>query len=286
MPTPTPIGSIITLEIPGAMEETAAEAQALLSESVELRLMSEVPLGSFLSGGLDSSILVALAAPKKEGAFHTFCAGFDGPNELDESEFAQAVADQYGTAHHRVPLDPATFWEDLDAYVWHMDEPVSDAPSISLLNLSRRARQESTVLLSGEGADELFAGYGIYARLGQAERVRRLLGLRGKRLPTWLLRAGSAPWMIGTPLEARYWGVSGLRRRWPERGIMSEDLWHDVVPTAAPPYVEGILQGNFSDSPLQRMQELDIKSWLPFNLLARADKMTMAASIEAHKAAS
>jgi asparagine synthase (glutamine-hydrolysing) len=139
------------------LTELARELRRLLEDSVERRLVADVPLGFFLSGGLDSSIVTGIAA--RTGArLKTFSAGFDTTNELP---FARVAARHFGSEHHEVRIGDEAL-ELLDDMVYHMDEPVGDAAFLATLILSREARKEVKVVLAGEGADELFAGYERY----------------------------------------------------------------------------------------------------------------------------
>jgi len=159
----------------------AEELDARLAEAVCVRLVSEVPLGVFLSGGLDSSAIVAYAHRAGLHPLKTFTIGFDRP-QWDESTDARAVADHFGTDHHVLTLREADLTarlpDTLLELVRHFDEPCGDASALPAYHVSRLARQAVTVILSGDGGDELFAGYRTYRGIAFAERYRRL--------PSWL----------------------------------------------------------------------------------------------------
>jgi asparagine synthase (glutamine-hydrolysing) len=144
---------------PSTLDEVAEGLLAELEESVRLRLMSDVPLGAMLSGGLDSSLIVALMARHSSEPVKTFSVGFaESPdaNELDDARFVAAV---YGTEHHELELSLADRTLDLAELVWHLDEPLADLSGLGFLALSELAAQHVKVALSGQGADELFGGY-------------------------------------------------------------------------------------------------------------------------------
>lgn len=150
------------------------EVDELIRESVRLHLRSDVPLGATLSGGIDSSLVTALAAQQNaDNGLDTFSIAFQDPL-YDESRYQQLVAQRYRTRHHVYELTPERFTDLLEQVIWHLDFPLNHANTIALYYLSVRARAHVTVLLSGEGADELFRGYGRYARLTRFHMLRRL----------------------------------------------------------------------------------------------------------------
>jgi asparagine synthase (glutamine-hydrolysing) len=287
-------------------EATRAEAEAsdgelverfavLLESCVDSHLMSEVPLGLFLSGGLDSTAMLAsMTRLVPERRVKTFAVGYETTNreehEADELQWARLAADHFGAEHHEIRLKPSEWRDVLPRLVWHLDEPVADPACLPLYFISRAAREHVTVILSGEGADEILGGYGIYGRMLDLERVRRVMGgraanallplvaaaLPGQKLPHYA-RLG------GLPLEARYRGVSRaflpewkarvLGRAAPARACLASDAAVDSV--FAPHFA-----ATAGASALDRMLYADLKVWLPDDLLAKADKMTMAHSQE------
>lgn len=265
--------------------DPAAEGQLLehLKESVRLRLVSEVPLGVFLSGGVDSSTVVALMAPMVDEPVQTFSIGYpDGGagSEITEFAFARMAAERFKTNHHEFALDPKMFWQVLRRLVWHFDEPVADPAAVPLYFLSKYAREFVTVVLSGEGADELLAGYPIYYKMLLLERLRRIPGaalaaqfvrpVAGRKLRRYLgwLRA---------PLRDRYRGVSALFTKAELERLLLEHV-HDAAGG------DEQEQKYFDLCPrpdaLSQMLYFDLKVWLPDDLLVKADKMTMATGVE------
>lgn len=160
---------------PMAFGDAVARLGELLDDSVRLRLISDVPVGTFCSGGVDSSLVTALAAKRKGDPVNTFSVGFDEA-DYDESRYATMVSKQYGTIHHELRVGNEEFSELLPTMVWHNDEPLDFANSVHIFALSRLARQYVTVVLTGEGSDELFGGYPRYRIPQLAGRWRRVPG--------------------------------------------------------------------------------------------------------------
>jgi len=260
----------------------------LLTESVQLRLAAEVPLGVFLSGGLDSSAILAMMSRlHRSRGIHTFSVGYKDVTgreaESNEFEYAQIAAKAYGAEHHEYRLSPDELQDFMPALVWHLDEPLADPTCVPLYFISKTASEEITVVLSGEGADELLAGYGIYQRMLQLERLHRTFGgvasamepvlrhvIPGERLRT------AMRWSA-LPLERRYRGVS--------RGFLPE-LKRELLPDSEQSecrldaLFEACFQSAKPASPLDQMLYADTRIWLPDDLLLKADKMTMANAIE------
>jgi asparagine synthase (glutamine-hydrolysing) len=255
--------------------EAIERAGALLEEVVRMHLVSDVPLGAFLSGGLDSSCVVALMARLGVSDIKTFSVGYDSPES--ELPYARQVAEHFGTDHHELRLTPGAFRDILPKIVWYMDEPVGDTASIPLYYLSEFARRKVTVALSGEGSDEIFAGYPIYGRMLQFENVNRIPFARlGGRLLAGIAgdsKVRKYAEMLGRPLEWRYGGVGGLfSAAQAGRMMPGERQAHDGV-AAAYDRCRGL-------PPLGRMSYVDLTTWLPDDLLVKADRMTMANSLE------
>jgi asparagine synthase (glutamine-hydrolysing) len=245
----------------------------LVTDSVRRELVSDVPLGVFLSGGLDSTTVTGLMAGMTSEPVRTFCVGYDMADGVNERPYARVAAQRFQTVHREVEIGLDDFWRLLPEAVAAMEEPVAEGPAVSLLQLSRFTRQHVTVVLSGEGADENLAGYSIYRRMLRTRALGWLppLGPLAGLAPTHRL-AQAAEW-IGRSIPERYRGVSsiftaGERQRLLGRGTPAVD-------SAAMHYerTRGL-------SPLQRMLYYDQKVWLPDDLLVKADKMTMAASLE------
>jgi asparagine synthase (glutamine-hydrolysing) len=267
---------------PRRFGEAAEELRARLAEAVRIQLRSDVPLGIFLSGGIDSSAVVALAARIVGRPLETFSVFYDEGAGFDERPFAAEVARRFGTIHRTLCVAPEDFRAAIPAFVRHMDEPVTEAAAISLYLLARETKKSVTVVLSGEGSDETFGGYPIYAIMLALETWRRVPG-RGALAPL-LARAGGGKLarylaLARRPLERRYTGVhlygEALRRR-------ALDARLTTAPAGEGPLdlVRAHYERTRGLPPLHRMLALDAETWLPDDILTKADKMTMAAGLE------
>jgi asparagine synthase (glutamine-hydrolysing) len=159
-----------------SLEESAEGLLEVLDEAVRLRLMSDVPLGAMLSGGLDSSLIVALMARHSTAPVRTFSVGFAEAGEANELEHARFVSSVLGTEHHELELSLADGGVSLDELVWYLDEPLADLSALGFLALSELAAQHVTVALSGQGADELLGGYARHRNARLLGRLARLPG--------------------------------------------------------------------------------------------------------------
>lgn len=262
-----------------AVEESEALTQLVL-ESVRLRLMADVPVGLFLSGGIDSTAVGWAMKRADPSALKSFSVGYEGDSE-GELAWARKAAAAVGTEHREVTVDCALFRDSLAKLAWHLDEPLSDGACVPLMHLAKRARDEVVVVLSGEGADEVLAGYPIYARMLLMERARAVGGGALDRALAVAARGARHPKLrryldlAGRPLDKRYLGVGRafddalIARHFGPRALAGlierfEPLWRRT---------EGA-------HPLHRMLYNDTKVWLPDDLLIKADKMTMAWAIE------
>ncbi|MDB4970141.1 MAG: hypothetical protein JWN44_5830 [Myxococcales bacterium] len=277
---------------PPTEAEAAAELRERVDHVTKLRLMSEVPVGAFLSGGLDSTLITAsmLRAEDARGALKTFSVGYaeDDAQSEDELAYARLAAQALGTEHRELRVTMREAADALPKIVWHLDEPVADPACVPLYFLSRRAKEEVTVVLSGEGADEALGGYYIYRKMQRLEELRQRLGAGGQALSLAGELLGMLPHdklrrnarLFGRPLEDSYRGVSRAfddhvvvqlhKQRGSGRGVA------EVVASLLGPHWERTR----GMSPLRRMLYLDSRVWLPDDLLVKADKMTMAHAIE------
>ncbi|HVR96725.1 MAG TPA: asparagine synthase (glutamine-hydrolyzing), partial [Thermoanaerobaculia bacterium] len=265
-------------------EECVRQATDLLRDAVRIQLRSDVPLGVFLSGGVDSSAVVALMHEMGIRDIRTFTVAYDFGPAYDETRYARQIAEKFGTRHREVFVTPREFRDFIPSLVWHMDEPVTESAAISLYFVSRMAREDVVVVLSGEGADEVFGGYPIYKYMQTLERYRRLpaalrrglinpaLNLLGGKWPKYTLLAEQS-------LHERYLGVSFYETP------LKESLYRPQVRNLFNGSAMSRLARRYYEKtegldPLLRMMYLDVKSWLPDDLLIKADKMTMASSLE------
>ncbi|WP_345451178.1 asparagine synthase (glutamine-hydrolyzing) [Deinococcus aluminii] len=264
----------------GVGNVTPGEVRERVLDSVEHHTLADVPLGCFLSGGLDSSVVAQALASRGGEPLNAYAVGFEGASsEASELPYARLVADALGVRLHPVTLGAADFAALAPRLSGSLNGPFSEPADIAMLKLSLRAAQDVKVVLSGEGGDEAFGGYPKYAvdgfarPLGPAMRLgHRWLGRRG--------RLGIAADALSEPDRAARW------MRWfanddAPRALVGALVGAGARPERALGWVEDRLSAyppGWSD--LQRMQVLDLEAWLPNNLLHRGDYTTMQASIE------
>jgi asparagine synthase (glutamine-hydrolysing) len=271
--------------------ERTAEFEQLLEESVRLRLIAEVPLGVFLSGGLDSSTMLAIMSKVTNERIKTFSVGFqtDGPSgeeAEDQNEFAYAreVATHFNAEHHEFRVSADQFRDAIPTIVSHLDEPMADPTCIPLYFISKLAREHVTVVLSGEGADETMGGYQLYQKLLALEKMRGWLGPLADMssslasLPVGDRGRGYLR-KIGNRLEDHYRGIGRPLTMETKLALMGEERFQQSQQELGEvfrPYFKRVEQA----SDLNRMLYVDTKVWLPEDLLLKADKMTMATAVE------
>ncbi len=271
----------------GSAEELAEEVLEHLRESVRLRLIADVPLGVFLSGGTDSSAVVALMAElggRRGDPIRTFSVGFEEPG-YNELPFARRVAQRYSTEHHELLVRPEDLGEQLARLVAFRDEPVAEPSDVALYRIARLASEKVKVVLAGEGGDELFAGYPKYAADRLAGLVSALPEEVTQTIVRWLpyrqrrIRLALEALSIRDEAErSATWFASFSRQ---EREALFAPEFLAQVDVAHPARIfEHYLEKVRDRSPLKRMLYADLKIWLPDSLLLRGDQMTMAASIE------
>lgn len=257
-------------------EKAEEEIRGAMKDSVRHHMVSDVPVGSFLSGGVDSSIIATLMndviSEEKPGTKNkTFTVGF---KELSEGKDAKETADFLSTDHTEIKIGAEEYFSALPKLVWHFDEPVADPSAIALYFVAREARKKVKVVLSGEGADELFGGYNIYLAPFVAGRMRWLPNVFLKWLANlpfeffgknYLKRASSklSDWYIGNASVFDKREVKKLWKGQKERFFSLDSLYSET-----------------KGSDPQTMQFIDIRTWLVGDILAKADKMTMANSLE------
>lgn len=262
----------------------------LFFESVRERLIADVPVGAFLSGGLDSSLIVAAMrnARGPEADIRTFSVGFsDDPNS--ELPYAKIVADRFGTSHTPITVGPASFAQRLSELSACRDAPVSEPADVAVAEMSQIARRSVKVVLSGEGADEVFAGYPKYRfaaaprlfraglRAVGARRASRLAGRIGVNSDRALIAARALSHTREVDRIAQwfsYMDQRDLKRLLPGLGWTDAD-WNETVR----PQQEALARMT-ALGPLARMQTADCLTWLPGNMLERGDRMTMAEGLE------
>jgi len=266
-------------------DQAKEQFEGLLNESIRMRLMSDVPLGAFLSGGLDSSAVVACMSRMTREPVKTFSVGYADDPESSELGYARVVADHFKTDHHEFVLEPGDFFQSLDLLLSHTEEPVVESAAVALYHLSKLAKEHVTVILSGEGGDEILAGYPLYQIMPKVDRLHSVL----RHVPRPIIRMLArqlgkekyvkyADW-ASSPLEHRYWGISSDVTPW-IKSDMYDSALSDGRNDRVRDYFERLFNRLPSSSNLRRMTYVDLKTWLPDDLLLKADKMTMAASLE------
>jgi asparagine synthase (glutamine-hydrolysing) len=258
-------------------DEAVERVRSALDESVRLNLVADVPVGAYLSGGVDSSLIVALMARHKDPrSIHTFSAGF-GDARLDETAHARRVSEHVGTVHHQVVVTADDFERLWGRLTWHRDAPVSEPADIAVFRLAELARREVKVVLSGEGSDELFAGYPKY-------RFARASVLAGA-LPAPLQRLGAL--LDHTPVARLSKARIALRALTAGDHSAVLEGWfapfsvrERSVLLRSPTRPAGAAMPKSAGDGVRRMLYADCHAWLADNLLERGDRMSMAASLE------
>ena len=270
----------------------------VLEDSVKHHMLSDVEVGAFLSGGVDSGYLSAAS-----GADQAFTVGFDEGNRYNEVSKAAEVAKKAGLKHHVKIISKQEFWDSLPDVMYHMDEPLGDASAIALYFLSREAAKHVKVVLSGEGADELFGGYNIYREPESLKavswipfQVRKAIGRLAAKLPDvkgrdFLIRAGMK-------VEERFIGNAYIFREKEKKQILKNGITGPSTQEFLRPFYEEIEDSDITGTPettgtktkkssrrhplqdMEKMQSIDLNYWLPGDILQKADKMSMAHSLE------
>src|SRR6266851_4538587 len=256
----------------------------LLDESVRLHLISDVPLGAFLSGGIDSSAVVATMTRAAATPVKTFSIGFPEA-DYDERPHARRVATAFGTDHHELVLEPAGL-DVIADLAWYLDEPFGDSSAIPTYMVSKLASEQVTVVLSGDGGDELFAGYDRYLVEARERRygtppalIRRALGLAGRLMPDGMRGKNFVRhWALRGP--ARYLDASTLFGRDAQARLFRPEAF-EMLGRSDPWREEAECLARANGCWLSALQYLDLKSYLPLDILTKVDRMSMAHSIEA-----
>jgi asparagine synthase (glutamine-hydrolysing) len=275
-----------------ATEEEALDLiRAKLLESTRLRLRSDVPLGAFLSGGVDSSAVVAAMAKQLAEPVKTFSIGFD-VGSYDETRHAREVAELYGTDHHEFRVEPQAM-DVLPRLVWHYGEPFADSSAIPSFYLAELTRRHVTVALNGDGGDENFAGYNRYLGTGIADRVaqlpspaRRALALAARAIGpngsessfrSRFDRLGRSASMTGDERYAMWMAYFTERER--ER-LYTPEFREQLGDRSAPSVIREPWLDSDAGDPVNRLLDVDVRTYLPGDLLVKMDIASMAHSLE------
>ncbi len=258
------------------------QTRAIMENSIAYHRNSEVPLGAFLSSGVDSTTTTGLL--RAHGPVKTFSIGFAvGQNELP---YARRTAQHFGTEHYELEVTPQMFIDDLPKIIWHMDEPLADPAAIPLYFVSKLARQHVTVVLSGEGADELFGGYRIYCEPNALKPfnfmptgLRKMLGSIASTLPdgikgkNYVIRGSKS-------VQERFFGNAYIFTEELKRKVLSD--WVNQQTQNLSPFdiTAPIYEQTDGYDDVTKMQYIDIHTWLVGDILLKADRMSMANSLE------
>jgi asparagine synthase (glutamine-hydrolysing) len=256
------------------------EIQDVLIDSVKMHMRSDVPVGSFLSGGIDSSIIASIAK-QFHPAIKTFSVGFEHQG-FSEIDVAKETAEKLGVENISYVITPQEYMNELPKIMWHMDDPLADPACIPLYFVAREARKHVTVVLSGEGADELFGGYNIYREpqdLEMFNKIPRAGKVLLKGIANMMPEGMKGKSFIErgvTPMEERYIGNAKMFTEEEKRELLSvyrEGLhFTDITKT--------LYKETKGYDPVDTMQYIDIHTWMRGDILLKADKMTMAHSLE------
>ena len=276
---------------PSSMEQLQDQLEEVLKDSVQHHMLSDVEVGAFLSGGVDSGYLAA-----SSGADQAFTVGFDEGERYNEVNKAEKVAKEAGLKHHVKIISKQEFWDVLPDVMYHMDEPLGDASAVALYFLAQEASKHVKVVLSGEGADELFGGYNIYREPESLKAVswipfgiRRVIGRIAAKMPDvkgrdFLVRAGKK-------VEERFIGNAYIYREKEKNEILKNGVTGLTTQEYLKPFYEEIEYSENSTGSghktkrvrlkdMEKMQSVDLNYWLPGDILQKADKMSMAHSLE------
>jgi asparagine synthase (glutamine-hydrolysing) len=259
----------------------ASKIDDTLQEAVRKRLMSDVPLGVFLSGGLDSTYIVSLMKELNDQPIKTFSVGFEHGQGYDESTFARIASETYDTDHHEIFVKEKSF-ELLPKIMWHMDEPIADFASIPTYILSEFAKKKVSVVLTGEGADELFAGYRKYKYLNAFNTYKTMTPLVVRKLMSRVAAPFTSSSAAKRFLELNkssstteyYLNLISYFNKQEKQELMLHPESKGHSAELVTPYLK---KRPLTDA----LTTLDFKTWLPEDLLMKVDKTTMAHGLEA-----
>ena len=279
----------------GGQRELEEELLRLMRQATTSRMVADVPLGAFLSGGVDSSSVVALMAEHSRKPVKTCSIGFD-VKELDESDYAKRIAERFATEHHSRIVSPDDY-SLIDRLADHFDEPFADASALPTFRVSELARETVTVALSGDGADEAFAGYRRHVFHSHEERIRglipqgvreKILGPLGRLYPKadWAprpLRAKSTLLSLARSGAEGYTEAVGINPPDLRASLYSDDFLGRISGYTAESHMHSLMKIAPARSGLDQAQYADMKMWLPGDILTKTDRMSMAVSLEARE---
>lgn len=257
--------------------EMVEELENVLENSLKRHMISDVEVGTFLSGGIDSNYLAAGL-----GKVKSFTVGFGGEdNRYSEIKYAGELKEIYPLESYSKIITKEEFWTALPKVMYHMDEPSGDASAVALYFVAKEAAKQVKVVLSGEGSDEFFGGYNIYLEPKALKwmnwipkKIRRKVARAAEKLPdmkgrNYLIRAG-------IPIEERYIGNAHIF----STHEIQQLLKHDTDVTSSEQFLKNQYEDTLELDTMSRMQQIDINNWLPGDILQKADRMSMANSLE------
>lgn len=264
----------------------------LLDETVQLHMISDVPVGFLLSGGMDSTAMLSFASKKTNKPISSYTIGFAHPGVVDERPFARLAAERFGSKYYEITIAAQEFASFLPEYVWYMEEPVCEPASVALYYVSKLASRHVKVLISGEGGDEAFAGYHNYMYLSRLEAMKKVLGpfrsavsrgiaVVGQMLDSRVLKK-YAP-LVNADLDEHYLSRTSSPFCYFNRApsaIYTNLMSRRTDKARSTEVTRNLVARRSGDGPLEKMLYVDTKTWLPDDLLIKADRMTMANSIE------
>jgi asparagine synthase (glutamine-hydrolysing) len=271
--------------------EAAEELRDKLLDATRVRMVSERPLGAFLSGGLDSSAVVAAMARQTSGRVKTFSIGFD-EHQFDERRYARKLAEWYGTDHHELVVRPSAI-DVLPTLAWHFDEPCADSSAIPSFYVAKMSRERVTVVLNGDGGDEIFGGYRRYVAMARTRRISLPPAMRPRleRLGSLLTSRGapqSPPWKVGRvlellshPLPRRYARMMSYFSPEQKFALYSDALREQLDGIDSYEIMDASFAASRAGSQIGAIMDVDVNTYLPGDLLVKSDITTMANSIEA-----
>jgi asparagine synthase (glutamine-hydrolysing) len=275
-----------------SVEDAERRLLALLEECVSMHMISDVPVGFLLSGGVDSTAMLGMAVGKTDHRLRSFTLGFSSPGLADERPYARLAASRYGSEHHEMTISAQEFADFLPKFAWYMEEPVCEPQAVALFYVTRLAKEFVKVLISGEGGDEAFGGYSIYRNVLWMERIKMILNPFNGMLSSGLSRINSilpthrvekyGP-LLDLPFNSYYYSrTSSPSRFFNSHGneLYSTDFSNHVDREFSTRAVRRYLDDGAGRGQVNQMLYADTKTSLPDDLLLKADKMTMANSLE------
>jgi asparagine synthase (glutamine-hydrolysing) len=275
-----------------SLKHAERELLNLLAESVELHMIADVPVGVLLSGGVDSTAVLSYAAERTDQQISSYTVGFADGSVADERPYAKLASETFSSCHHDMTITSGDFAEFLPRYVWHMEEPVCEPPAIAMYYVSKLARNYVKVLLSGEGGDEAFAGYNNYRSILWLERLKQIWPALNSsaswgvsHLNSWIHSTRVAKYapLIKAKFPQYYYSRTSTPYRYSGNGLgelYSTDFRNSIDREYTVEPVRKLFSAVKDESVLDQMLYIDTKTWLPDDLLVKADKMTMANSVE------